>query len=132
MISFDKVVGVHENALYLRNQRLKTLSDNLANSDTPHYKAKDFNFNQALKNATAPVDRDIHLSRTNKRHIKLSVAFSGIDLKYRNPFQPALDGNTVELEVEQAKFAENAMRYQATLSFLGKKFSGIKNAFKDE
>ncbi|ODN42004.1 flagellar basal body rod protein FlgB [Piscirickettsia litoralis] len=132
MINFDKIVGTHENALYLRNQRLKTISDNLANVDTPHYKAKDFNFNKALENATSHIDRDIRLSRTNNRHIKLTIPFSGIDLKYRNPFQPSLDGNTVELEVEQAKFAENAMRYQATLAFLGKKFSGIKNAFKNE
>ncbi|MFM1887002.1 MAG: flagellar basal body rod protein FlgB [Pseudomonadota bacterium] len=112
-LDINKHLGVHATALQLRQKRGELLAANLANADTPGYLARDLDFGQALAaagrgGATAGGD----------------AAF----LRYRVPLAPALDGNTVDPQLEQAAFAENAVRYQATLSFLNSKFRSLMTA----
>ena len=128
-ISLDNVFGVHEAALKLRAQRTEVLASNLANADTPNYKAKDIDFQAAMKTATASSSAG-SLKTTQKGHISSASLGGGLDsfVKFRIPTQPALDGNSVETHVEQAAFAKNAMEYQATLRFLEGKSKGIMKA----
>lgn len=127
-INFDKALGIHQNALFLRQQRSTTLATNIANADTPGYKARDIDFRQALNQANSQPG-GLNLEKTSDRHLDVSGSadrdFSA-QLKYRIPTQPSLDGNTVESHVEEAAFADNAMRYQATLQFLGGRFGSLK------
>ncbi|HCS26617.1 MAG TPA: flagellar basal body rod protein FlgB [Spongiibacteraceae bacterium] len=130
-IDFQTALGVHEQALYTRARRTEVLGANMANTDTPGYKARDIDFRQALAQAQGASSRQLSTTQTSSGHIAAgtaTVATGDAALKYRNPHQPSEDGNTVELHVEQANFADNAVRYQATLTFLGGKFSGIKTA----
>jgi len=113
---FDNIFGIHEQALMLRGQRVGVLAANLANVDTPNYKARDFDFYATL----AGVDEaPLPLAATQAGHVTTGAqGDAGVDLKYRNPYQASLDGNTVEAPVEQANFAENSVRYQASLGFI--------------
>ena len=130
-ISFDKAFGVHPAALQLRSQRAKTLAENLANADTPHYKARDFDFQSAMRQANAR--QQAPLQATNARHIQPASHQPGqVEMKYRVPFSPSLDGNTVESQAEQSKFAENSVHYQASLNFLGNRIQGLLGAIKGE
>lgn len=126
-INFDKALGIHQQALLLRQQRTGLLAANIANADTPGYKARDIDFKQALGQAAQ--GQQLSLSRSNAAHITEAVAPAAgqAPVMYRMPQQPSVDGNTVESHVEQAAFADNSMRYQATMSFLSSKFSGIKS-----
>ena len=126
-INFDKALGIHQQALLLRQQRTELLAANIANADTPGYKARDIDFKQALGQAAQ--GQQLSLSRSNAAHITETVAPAAgqAPVMYRMPQQPSVDGNTVESHVEQAAFADNSMRYQATMSFLSSKFSGIKS-----
>ena len=107
----DSLFGVHGAALTVRSQRMGVLASNIANASTPGYKAKDVDFRSAL----AKADRGV-----------------GSDLMYRVPSQPTLDGNTVELSTEQTAFAENAVQYQTTLSFLNGRINTLTRALKGE
>ncbi len=129
-INFQTALGVHEQALYTRARRTEVLGANMANADTPGYKARDIDFKQALAEAHSSTTRQLSTKQTHSAHIATQNTINAADasLKYRNPYQPSEDGNTVELHVEQANFADNAIRYQATLTFLGSKFNGIKTA----
>ena len=107
-------------ALGLRANRQQILASNIANADTPNYKARDFDFSSALKEAVAGrTPSDLHLSRTAVRHFDgVAVSDTGNSLKYRVPVQMSADGNTVEMDTERSEFSENAIRYQAGLSFI--------------
>ena len=128
--------GIHEHALLIRSQRAKLLAANLANADTPNFKARDIDWRAALKEAAENRRQSppLHLSRTNPRHIdaKGEPALDDGLVKYRMPTQPALDGNTVETHIEKAQFMENAIQYQTTLEFLNSKIKGIRKALKGE
>jgi len=115
---FDNIFGIHEQALLLHGQRIGVLATNLANADTPNYKARDIDFSAVLAHTddSAPL---LPMLVTQESHIAMNDAASlGADLKYRNPYQASLDGNTVEMPVEQAAFSENNVRYQASLTFI--------------
>ena len=118
----------HEQALHLRALRNGMLSSNIANADTPDYKARDIDFAQALKSAKG---EGISLHRTSSLHQQStrSGAPSPREM-YRVPMQPTLDGNTVETDVEQAQFAENALQYRATLAFLDGQIRGLRFAIR--
>ena len=132
-ISFDSALGVHEKTLMLRTHRAEMLASNLANSDTPGYKARDIDFKAALQNAQAASQTTANrLKVTHSNHIQVSSAPAGAETLYRVPAQPSLDGNTVDSNIEKAAFAENAMRYQASLTFLDGKFKGLMSALKGE
>jgi len=135
-LNLDQYVSVHATALDVRARRGELIANNLANADTPGYQARDLDFRQAMARAAGEPSASgatggVTLSTTNAGHIggKTSAnATTDPDLKYRIPLAPALDGNTVDAQVEQANFAENAVRYQATLTFLNSKFRGLITA----
>lgn len=131
-ISLDKVFGVHEQAIRLRAQRTELLASNIANADTPGYKARDVDFAAALKGAMGAGSTEMTVMRTTNSAHMAGMAAGGLDawIKYRVPHQPALDGNTVETHIEQAAFARNAVEYQATLQFLSGKSKNLLHAIK--
>lgn len=128
-IGFDSALGLHENALLLRERRAGVLAGNLANADTPDYKARDLDFRALLEAASG---RGGGLRTTRERHIGAGGPAGEGQLLYRQPTQPTLDGNTVDAEIEMAQFARNALDFQASLSFLQGKFRGITKALKGE
>lgn len=124
------VLSTHENALKFRAQRNQVLSANIANADTPGYKARDLDFDAALKQASGT---GVRLMGTSDRHIGIGTSTAPVtseQLKYRVPTQPTLDGNTVETDVEQAAFAENALMYRASLAFLDGSIKTLRYALK--
>ena len=132
-ISFDSALGIHDKALMVRSQRAELLASNIANSDTPGFKARDIDFRAALQNAQASKSNAGHgLQVTHNNHIQTASTSAGTETMYRTPNQPALDGNTVDTQLEKAAFAENAMRYEASLTFLTGKFKGMITALKGE
>ena len=126
MKSFDTAFGIHERALDLRAQRLEVIASNIANVDTPHYKARDVDFKSVLNDAQQT------LSTTQVGHMKSSAAGEQSNLVYSIPFNTSLDGNTVELSVEQAKYGKAAAQYQATLRFIEGDISGIRKALRGD
>jgi flagellar basal-body rod protein FlgB len=131
-LDIDKHLGVLPAALAVRGRRTELLATNLANADTPQYKARDLDFREALAAATGPgtQGRRLALETTQPRHLGGAASAHPADaaLKYRVPLAPALDGNTVDAQLEQAEFAENAVRYQATLTFLSARFRSLMTA----
>lgn len=124
---FDNIFGIHEQALLLHGQRIGILATNLANADTPNYKARDIDFSAVLSHTddSAPLP----MSVTQGAHIAMNdAAGPSADLKYRNPYQASLDGNTVEMPVEQAAFSENNVRYQASLTFINRTIAELQYA----
>ncbi len=131
-ISFDRAFSIHDDALLLRGQRSSILASNIANVDTPNYKARDIDFGAVLREATEQKSDRVELAGTHRNHIKPTSDLTAVTLKYRNPLHPSLDGNTVDGHVEQARFAENAMHYQASFTFLNGKVNGLMKALKGE
>jgi flagellar basal-body rod protein FlgB len=124
---FDNIFGIHEQALLLHGQRLGVLATNLANADTPNYKARDIDFSAVLSQTGG--ETPLALYATQAAHITLGDGqLPAGELKYRNPYQTSLDGNTVEMPVEQAAFSENNVRYQASLTFINLKISELQLA----
>lgn len=125
--------GLHQSALALRQQRQEVLAANIANADTPHYKARDFNFHQQLAQAVqgqAQV-KGTKLHLTSARHIPGGQLTTGTaDLLYRVPTQPSLDGNTVDMDVERVAFADNSMGYQSSLSILSQRIKTLGAALQ--
>jgi len=116
---FDKLTQAfdfHAAALLLRSERGRVLAGNLANADTPNYKARDFDFRQALSLATGT--SAAAAARTHATHLNANGAAASPTLLFRVPLQTNLDGNTVEMDVERASFADNTLRYEASLRFL--------------
>jgi len=128
----DRHFGVHAPALEFRSARARVLASNLTNADTPNFKARDIRFEDVLRARGLEAGRaGVQMSATHSAHIRTGgVEAGGARLMYRNPYQPTLDGNTVEAEVEQGKFAENAVQYQASLMFLSGKIRGLRDAIK--
>jgi flagellar basal-body rod protein FlgB len=123
---FDTVFGIHEKALLLHEQRIGVLATNLANADTPNYKARDIDFSEVLTNTG---EGSLSMRATQSAHITIPTGeLPAGDVKYRNPYQASLDGNTVEMPVEQAAFAENNVRYQASLTFINLKIAQMQLA----
>ncbi len=129
-ISFDSALGIHVKALDVRAKRTELLASNIANSDTPDYKARDIDFKAAL--STAGNHLNAGLNRSNARHLSLSNDADSLTLLYRVPNHASLDGNTVDGQLEKSAFADNALRYQASLTFLDQKFKGLIGALKGE
>lgn len=117
---FDKLtqtLDFHANALLLRSERSRVLAGNLANADTPNFKARDFDFRQALAQAVGS-EQSATPARTHAAHLPVAGSAATPTLLYRLPLQSNLDGNTVEMDVERASFADNTLRYEASLRFL--------------
>ena len=128
-INFDNALGLHPQALALRGKRTEVLAANLANADTPGYKAQDLDFRSVLKKVQP---RPATMEATQALHIQQPRQMLGAALQFRIPNQPSLDGNTVETHIEQSKFTENAMQYQASLRFVNGRVSSLLTALKGE
>ena len=120
-LSIDSYLGVQQDALNVQSKRMEVLAKNLANVDTPNYKAQDIDFRAALAQAGSP-GANLQMTGTAAGQNIGAGSSSEVDLssalKYRTPLAPSIDGNTVDTQMEQAAFAENTVRYQATLTFL--------------
>ncbi len=131
MALLDGVFGLSEVSLMARGQRAGVLAANIANADTPNYKARDIDF--AAVFASQPGAATLPLTATRAAHLGAAGGpVAGGDLKFRIPYQPSLDGNTVEAQVEQAAFADNAVRYQASLMFINRRIEGIQSALSGQ
>jgi flagellar basal-body rod protein FlgB len=127
---FDTVFGIHEKALLLHEQRIGVLATNLANADTPNYKARDIDFSEVLTNTG---EGSLPMRATQSAHITIPTGeLPAGDVKYRNPYQASLDGNTVEMPVEQAAFSENNVRYQASLGFINGRIAELTLAINGQ
>ncbi|MDZ7802614.1 flagellar basal body rod protein FlgB [Thiohalophilus sp.] len=129
-MNFDSVLGIHETALNLQAKRAELLGANLANSDTPGYKARDIDFRAALRDAQELGTNAGPMQATSRRHMQPENYQMGAQVMYRQPLQPSLDGNTVESEVEMGAFSENSMRYMFSLQIVNGRLQKLITAFK--
>ncbi len=129
-ISFDKVLGNFPRNLQIYSQRSELLASNLANANTPDFKAKDIDFRTVLGGTNGQLE--IKTTRAGHLGGPSSAHAAATETLYRVPVQPSLDGNTVDSEVERAEFTQNAIRYQSTLNFISGRFKGLLSAIKGE
>ena len=120
--------GIHAQAFQLREQRSTVLASNIANAATPHFKARDINFDREIQRHI----KEGPLVTTNEVHFPTNISPLREKLLFRDPMNPSLDGNTVEMEVEQMEFSENVIRYQTTLQFLNGRITGLMSAIRGE
>ncbi|OGS97653.1 MAG: flagellar basal-body rod protein FlgB [Gallionellales bacterium RBG_16_56_9] len=130
----DDALRFQQTALSLRAARQELLASNIANADTPNYKARDINFASALKNALAGTSTELPAVQTSPMHLEGNAGGSilGAPAMYRQPLQPSADGNTVDMDVERAQFADNALRYEASVMFVNAKLKGILTAIQGQ
>ena len=136
-LNIDAALGVHDDALLYRARRTEVLANNLANADTPQFKARDLEgFGDVLARVQGQGEASaLPLSQSDPRHLGPPAggpAHAEASLLYRQPMHPSLDGNTVDIHQEKAAFAEHTLQYQASVSFLGSKLKGLVNALKGE
>ena len=125
-INFQQALGIHPQTLAVRAKRAEVISSNIANADTPGYKAKDMDFKAAL--AQASQKQQSSMSRTHDKHFDIRSELNN-GVQYRTPDQPDTgDGNTVDAQVERNLYLENSMQYQASLQFLTGRIKGLKKA----
>ena len=128
MDSIKNQISFFGSALNIRNKRNDIIASNIANAATPNYKARDINFSDEFKKVTKNGD----ISINHPKHITSKNYNISNKALYREPLIASLDGNTVELSVEQMEFAENTMRYQTTLNFLNGKITKLISAIRGE
>ncbi len=129
-INFQKAFGTYEAALKLRSQRAEVLSANLANADTPNFKARDFDFHQALK---AQLDNTGGMRADRANHLNSqSQEAGGLHLQYRVPTQPSIDGNTVDEHAEHGEFMQNSLEFQVAFTLLNSRLKGMMNVIKGD
>lgn len=122
-------LGVHEKALRVRGERMELLARNIANGDTPHFKSRELDF-KAVMTEVLPGET---MASTHATHFAFADESGDDDgLRYRVPFNVSMDGNTVEMSVEQAKYGKAAGDYQATLSFLENRVGSIRKALRGD
>ncbi|HEY0286898.1 MAG TPA: flagellar basal body rod protein FlgB [Pseudomonas sp.] len=132
----DNELRFQQDAMSLRAERQQVLANNIANADTPNFRARDFDFSAELSSALQngrSNERGMTLATTSDRHLHAaSDSLSTRSLLYRVPDQPSLDGNTVDMDRERAQFTDNAVRYQASLTFLSSRLQSLKTAMQSE
>ncbi|MBV1777106.1 flagellar basal body rod protein FlgB [Burkholderiaceae bacterium DAT-1] len=135
----DKYFSGTEKSMQLRSLRQEVLASNIANADTPNYKARDFDFGSAYKQALTSKRASgdsLSLARTDTRHIAANSTSSNgegeLPLLYRNDVQPSIDGNTVDMNIEMGHFTDNALRYQADITFMQQRISLYKAALQNQ
>ena len=129
-ISFEKAFGIHPQGLQVRAQRAELIASNIANADTPGYKAKGMDFQAALAQASSK--QQAGMTRTNEKHFDVRMELNN-GVGFRTPNQPDTgDGNTVDVDLERNLFMQNQIRHQASLDFLGSKFKNLTKAIKGE
>ncbi len=133
MPKLDDALGIHPQAMMLRAGRARLLATNLANADTPNYRARDVDFRAVLRGASEQLGRGVELTSTHARHLEVGdPQLFGAEVLYRHTKQPSLDQNAVDVHAERAAFLDNALRYQASLRFLDGKLSGLLRAIRGE
>lgn len=126
-ISFEKAFGIHPQSLEVRSQRAEIIAGNIANADTPGYKARGMDFQAALAQASQK-QQSSGMTRTNEKHFDTRMELNN-GVGFRVPDQPDTgDGNTVDAQVERNLYLENSMQYQASIQFLNGKIKGLKKA----
>ncbi len=131
-ISFDKAFGIHQYTIGARSQRAEVLSENIANADTPGYKARDVDFSALLSQAQGNQTTSVNLMRTNELHLEGGGSLDTA-VMYRNPLQADTgDGNTVDINQERTVFMQNSLEYQTSLEFLNGKINGLLKAIKGD
>lgn len=133
-INFSKALGIHEQALSFRAQRAEVLANNIANADTPHYKARDLDFASVLASqAERQANGSTSLLRTDWQHFDAEgMELADPALRFRNPHHASIDQNTVDLQVEQGHYAENAVQFQTSFTLLNQKLKGLAMALRGE
>ena len=129
----DDTMRFHQTALNARAYRQQVIASNIANADTPNFKARDVDFRAALAGALGGRTGDVAMKTPPARHI--AGAASGTfdaSLKYRNEEQGAIDGNTVNMDVERAAFAENSVQYQASVTFINGLLTSMQRAVQGQ
>lgn len=131
----DDYLGFHRSALNLRSYRQELLASNIANADTPNYKARDIDFKSALNAAVAGrSEGDLALARSQRGHLPGLAEPNpyGAAVRYRSEYQGAVDGNTVNMDIERAAFAENAMQFEAILTFINGRLKTLASAIQGQ
>ena len=128
----DEALRFQQTALSLRSARQELLASNIANADTPDYKAKDINFASALQNALAGTAAALPVAQTSPMHLQGNAGQNvlGAPVMYRKPLQPSADGNTVDMDAERAQFADNALHYEASVRFVNDELQDIQAAIQ--
>lgn len=122
-----------QKALDLRAYRQQVLASNIANADTPNYKARDFDFAKELSRAVDGQSGKVELKTTSARHLSAKQGNPlGVDLGYRNPLQPSIDGNTVDMDIERAQFTDNAVHYQFAVDRISSKVKSLLSAIQGQ
>jgi flagellar basal-body rod protein FlgB len=131
----DRLFGLHQAALSVRGRRAQVLASNIANADTPGYQARDIDFKAALGAALGVSPAPAHvLVRTSARHLPgnaIGGSAASPALVYRTVSQPSIDNNTVDINIERAQFADNSMRYEASLTFINAKVKAMLAALQN-
>ena len=130
----DKELNFHHQALSLRAARQELLSSNVANADTPNFKAKDIDFASVLSEKLSPATRPntVNLNTTSPSHINSATqGIFGDNVLYRVPLQPSADGNTVDMDAERTRFADNAIKYDASITFITNEFRNLTLAMQE-
>ena len=129
---FDNEFSTVRTAMNLRAYRQEVLASNIANADTPHYKARDFDFATTLSNAMAGKGEGaLQMNQTSARHIQGDAgAPYGSDLKYRSEYQGAVDGNTVNMDIERAEFADNALQFETMITVVRSRLADLRTAMQ--
>ena len=130
MNGIGEYLDLHSTALEVRARRNKVLASNIANAATPHFKARDIDFQDEIRKAAGSSKSVVQA--TDAKHIQASLRGYTSDLLYRDPVNASRDGNTVEMNVEQMEFSENVIRYQTSLTFLNNKINGLMSAIRGE
>ena len=134
--SLDQFLATRVSALDLRAQRSELLASNVANADTPNYKARDFDFTQALQSAIGGHRSNsggLQVDRTSPAHLAgINGGTGNADVKYRIPVQASIDGNTVELDTELGQFTDNSVRFQADLTFVSSQIRLLQIAIQGQ
>lgn len=130
MANFAQHVAVLSQALDFRTQRHQVLASNIANADTPGYKARDFEFKSAMQNALGArsVSGGVSMSLTSAGHMPSNSAAGAGAMMYRVESQSSADGNTVDMDVERSQITDNALQYQILTQLISSKFQGLRNA----
>ena len=129
MASLEKEISVYSQAMNLRTQRHQVLASNIANADTPNYKARDFSFEKAMQGAMAGRGAGpIGLAATSRGHLPGNGMAGQATLQYRRETQSAVDGNTVDMDVERTQITENSVQYQVVSQLISDTFKGMRAA----
>lgn len=128
-LNFKNALGAFEPALKLRAERAAVLSNNLANVNTPNFKARDVDFHETLKAKMATTNSGSTIAKTHSGHMDFKGGnWSSSEMMFRIPTQPSIDGNTVEEHIEHSEYMKNSLEFQTAFTFLNSRFKGLSKA----